>query len=38
VSNEVVRAVDRLEDLASVRRLMDVLRAEPEVDPEFRTS
>jgi 2-methylcitrate dehydratase PrpD len=26
---EVVRAVDRLEDLASVRRLMDVLRAEP---------
>jgi 2-methylcitrate dehydratase PrpD len=26
---EVVRAVDRLEDLASVRRLMEVLRSEP---------
>jgi 2-methylcitrate dehydratase PrpD len=26
---EVVRAVDRLEDLGSVRRLMDLLRAEP---------
>src|SRR5262249_36640611 len=27
--DEVVRSVDRLEDLSSVRRLMDVLRAEP---------
>ena len=27
--DEVVGAVDRLEDAASVRRLMDVLRAEP---------
>jgi 2-methylcitrate dehydratase PrpD len=27
--DEVVRAVDRLEDLASVRRLMELLRAEP---------
>jgi 2-methylcitrate dehydratase PrpD len=30
--DEVVRAVDRLEDLASVRRLMDVLRAEPQAE------
>jgi 2-methylcitrate dehydratase PrpD len=30
--DEVVRAVDRLEDLASVRRLMDVLRAEPRME------
>jgi 2-methylcitrate dehydratase PrpD len=29
---EVVRSVDRLEDLASVRRLMDVLRAEPRAE------
>jgi 2-methylcitrate dehydratase PrpD len=29
---EVVRAVDRLEDLASVRRLMEVLRAEPRAE------
>src|SRR5262249_7437802 len=29
--DEVVRGVDRLEDLASVRRLMDVLRAEPQM-------
>jgi len=27
--DEVVRAVDRLEDLPSARRLMDALRAEP---------
>jgi 2-methylcitrate dehydratase PrpD len=30
--DEVVRSVDRLEDLASVRRLMDVLRAEPRAE------
>jgi len=30
--DEVVRAVDRLEDLASVRRLMDVLRTEPRAE------
>jgi 2-methylcitrate dehydratase PrpD len=29
--NEVVRSVDRLEDLASVRRLMEVLRAEQRI-------
>jgi 2-methylcitrate dehydratase PrpD len=30
--DEVVRAVDRLEDLASVRRLVDALRAEPQAE------
>lgn len=30
--DEVVRAVDRLEDLGSVRRLMDVLRAEQRME------
>jgi hypothetical protein len=29
---EVVRAVDRLDDLGWVRRLMDVLRAEPRAE------
>src|SRR5262249_49441747 len=29
--DEAVRSVDRLEDLASVRRLVDVLRAEPQM-------